>query len=231
MVARVLAAILASAALAAAAPAAAAPVCVDPGHGDRANPGTEPIGPGAATRKVKDGGGARGVVTGQREADLALDVSLRLRALLRREGIPVVMTRMSTGGLSLGNVARARTCNRAGAALMLRVHADGSTDRSTHGTHTLHPAVRRGWTDDVAAESRRAARLVQRALVRRLGSRDLGLHERADLTGFNWADVPVVLVELGFLSNPREDRLLATPAYRARAAAGLRDGVLAFLGR
>jgi N-acetylmuramoyl-L-alanine amidase len=72
---------------------------------------------------------------------------------------------------------------------------------------------------------------VQRGLVARLGSRNLGLQERADLTGFNWANVPVVLVELGFLSNPREDRLLATPAYRARAAAGLRDGTLAFLRR
>ena len=72
---------------------------------------------------------------------------------------------------------------------------------------------------------------MQRRLVARLGSRDLGIQERSDLTGFNWADVPVVLVELGFLSNPREDRLLASPAYRSRAAAGLRDGVLAFLGR
>ncbi|HSC91482.1 MAG TPA: N-acetylmuramoyl-L-alanine amidase [Gaiellaceae bacterium] len=223
-----LAALLASAALAG---TPAAPVCIDPGHGARANPATEPIGPGSATRKLKDGGGAGGVVTGQREADLALDVSLRLRALLRREGIPVVMTRTTTRGPSLGNVTRARTCNRAGAALMLRVHADGSSNRATHGTHTLVPARRRGWTDDIAAESRRAGTAVQRALVARLGSRNLGLQERGDITGFNWADVPAVLVELGFLTNPREDRLLATPAYRARAAAGLRDGIRAFLGR
>jgi N-acetylmuramoyl-L-alanine amidase len=220
-----LAVLLASAALAAAPPT----VCLDPGHGGRANPATEPIGPGSSTRKIMDGGGAAGVVTRQREADLALDVSLRLRTLLRREGIRVVMTRTTTSGLSPGNVARARTCNAAGAALMLRVHADGSSDRSVHGTHTLRPALRRGWTDDVHEPSRRAAQLVQRALVARLGSRDLGIQERSDLTGFNWADVPVVLVELGYLTNPREDRLLATPAYRARAATGLRDGVLAFL--
>jgi N-acetylmuramoyl-L-alanine amidase len=114
---------------------------------------------------------------------------------------------------------------------MLRVHADGSTDRSVNGTHTLYPARRVGWTDDVYAPSRVGARVVQRGVVARLGSRNLGLQERADLTGFNWANVPVVLVELGFLSNPREDRLLATPAYRACAAAGLRDGTLAFLRR
>ena len=206
-------------------------VCLDPGHGGLANPATEPIGPGSSTRKVMDGGGATGVVTGQREADLALDVSLRLRAALVREEIRVVMTRTSTTGTSLGNVARARTCNRARAALMVRIHADGSSDPGAHGTHTLRPAFRRDWTDDVHEASRTAATLVQRRLVARLGSRDLGVRERADLTGFNWADVPVVLVELGFLTNPREDRLLATRAYRARAAAGLRDGVVAFLRR
>ena len=213
------------------APAPPPTVCLDPGHGGRANPATEPIGPGSATRKVMDGGGATGIATRQREADLALDVSRRLAAALRGDGIRVVLTRTSSSGLSPGNVARARTCNRAGAALMLRIHADGSSDAATHGTHTLRPALRRGWTDDVHAASRRAAVLVQRRLVARLGSRDLGIQERSDLTGFNWADVPVVLVELGFLSNPREDRLLAGSAYRARAAAGLRDGVLAFLGR
>jgi N-acetylmuramoyl-L-alanine amidase len=210
---------------------AAAPppvVCVDPGHGARANPATEPIGPGSSTRKIKDGGGASGVVTGQREADLALDVSIRLRALLEREGLHVVMTRTTTSGASLGNVARARTCNRAHASLMLRVHADGSTDRSVNGTHTLYPARRVGWTDDVYAPSRIAARVVQRGLVARLGSRNLGLQERADLTGFNWANVPAILVETGFMTNPTERRLLQSNGYQWKVTRGLTAGVAAF---
>ena len=45
-------------------------VVIDPGHDLRANPATEPIGPGASTRKIKDGGGTRGVVSGTSEADL-----------------------------------------------------------------------------------------------------------------------------------------------------------------
>jgi N-acetylmuramoyl-L-alanine amidase len=218
--------------LAAAAAAAPAPVVtIDPGHDRRANPAVEPIGPGSRTLKVKDGGGARGVVTGQAEADVTLAVSLRLRALLVRAGVRVVLTRTTTTGVSMGNVERARIANRAGSALFVRVHADGSADRAVAGTHTLHPALRRGWTDDVHAESRRAARLVQQELVRALGSRHRGLSERSDITGFNWADVPVILPELGFLTNPREDRLLATAAYRQRAALGLCRGTLRFLGR
>jgi len=206
-------------------------VVIDPGHDLRANPATEPISPGSSTRKIKDGGGTHGVVSGLTEAELNLRVALRLRTLLERAGVRVVMTRTETVATSIGNVARARIANRAGAALFLRIHADGSTDPSARGTHTLYPALRRGWTDDVYASSKRAARTVQSELVRALGFPDRGLQERSDFTGFNWADVPVVLVEMGFMTNATEDRLLATSAYQRRAAVGLCRGALRYLGR
>jgi N-acetylmuramoyl-L-alanine amidase len=221
--------------LALALPTAAAPspavVVIDPGHDLRANPQTEPIGPGSSTVKIKDGGGTHGVVTGLREAELNLRVALRLRPLLERAGVRVVMTRTRTDGTSIGNIARARIANRAHAALFLRIHADGSLDPSSRGTHTLYPAFHRGWTDDIYAPSHRAARLVQAELVRALGFPDRGLQERSDYTGFNWSDVPAILVELGFMTNPTEDRLLATPAYERRAAVGLCRGTLRVLGR
>jgi N-acetylmuramoyl-L-alanine amidase len=206
-------------------------VAVDPGHDLRANSATEPIGPGSSTMKIKDGGGTHGVVSGDREADLNLAVSLRVRTLLERAGIDVVMTRTRTAGASMGNIARARIANRAHARLFLRIHADGSTDPSARGTHTLYPAYRRGWTDDVYAQSKRAAATVQRALRSSLGFPDRGLQERSDFTGFNWSNVPVILVEMGFMTNPTEDRLLATSAYQQRAAVGLCRGTLAFLDR
>ena len=210
--------------------AAAPVVVVDPGHDRLANLRTEPIGPGSATRKILDGGGTHGVVTGIREADLTLAVSLRLRELLRRAGVRVVLTRTRTAGESMGNVARARIANGARAGLFLRVHADGAGSSDARGTHTLTPALRRGWTDDVYADSRRAARLLQAELVRALRFPDRGIQERLDYTGFNWADVPVILVELGFMTNPSEDRALARPAVRERAAVGLCRGTLRFLG-
>jgi N-acetylmuramoyl-L-alanine amidase len=229
---RALAGCLAFLVLALPATAATRPVVVlDPGHDLRANPETEPIGPGSATRKIKDGGGTHGVVSGLSEAELNLDVALRLRALLQRAGVRVVMTRATTSHTSMGNIARAGIANRAGAALFLRIHADGSDDRRARGTHTLYPALRRGWTDDIYGGSVRAARILQAEVVRALGFPDRGLQERADFTGFNWSDVPVALVELGFMTNPVEDRLLSTPDYQRRAAVGLCRGTLRFLGR
>ena len=212
-------------------PTAVPVVVVDPGHNQYANLATEPIGPGSSVRKIKDGGGTRGVVSGLPEAVLNLRVALRVRPLLERAGVRVVLTRTQTSGKSMGNIARATIANRARAAIFLRIHADGSLDRSRRGTHTLYPAFHSGWTDDVYAASLRAARTVQAAEARALGFPDDGIQPRSDYTGFNWSNVPAVLVEMGFMTNPTEDRLLATPAYEQRAAVGLCRGTLRFLGR
>ena len=199
--------------------AAAALICLDPGHGTDPRVGrqSEPIGPGSRVRKVKDPGGAPG------EAPVALAIARRTRALLLARGFRVAMTRERSGYRG-GNVARARFCNERGAALMLRIHADGSSNRRTRGVHTLYPALRRDWTNDVYAASLRAARTVQRELVRATGAPDLGLQRRGDLTGFNWADVPVVLAECGFMTNAIEGKLLQTAAYQERVARGLAAG-------
>jgi N-acetylmuramoyl-L-alanine amidase len=171
--------------------------------------------------KIKDGGGTAG------EAPVALAIALKTRALLKGDGYRVAMTR--TGRTYAGgNIERARFCNVRHAALMIRIHADGSTDRSLHGVKTLVPALHRGWTDDIYASSVRAARRVQSAVVRQTRALDLGLMQRSDLTGFNWANVPAVLVECGFMTNPAEARLLRSNAYQLKVARGLTAGAEAF---
>jgi N-acetylmuramoyl-L-alanine amidase len=206
--------------------AAAALICLDPGHGTAPEVGRqhEPIGPGSRTLKIKDPGGAPG------EAPVALAIARRTRALLQARGFDVAMTRDGTGYRG-GNRERAQLCNSRRAALMIRIHADGSTDPGVHGISTLVPARRRGWTDDVYASSRRAGTLLQHELVRETRARDLGVVERSDLTGFNWADVPVVLVETGFMTNRRESALLRSTTYQQRLAAALARGAQRFLSR
>ena len=202
-------------------------VCLDPGHGTPPAIGrqVEPIGPGSRTMKIKDGGGASG------EAGVALAIALRARRLLLARGYRVAITRTGPTirlGDGDGNIARARFCNRRHAALMVRIHADGSGDRSLHGVSTLVPAWHRGWTDDIYARSVRAGRAVQAAVVSATGAANRGVVQRSDLTGFNWADVPAVLIETGFLSNAAEASRLHTPAYQQRVALGIARGVVAF---
>jgi N-acetylmuramoyl-L-alanine amidase len=204
-------------------------ICLDPGHGTPPPVGlqTEPIGPGSRTMKIKDGGGATG------EAAVALAIARKTRTLLLRRGYRVAMTR--TGPVfrygNGGNIARAQFCNRRRAALMIRIHADGSANTALHGFQTLYPAWHRGWTDDIYTQSLRAARTVQAAAVRATGAANLGLTPRGDLTGFNWANVPAILVETGYLSNPNERRLLRSSAYQQRVGRGLAAGAAAFSPR
>jgi N-acetylmuramoyl-L-alanine amidase len=203
-------------------------VCLDPGHGTPPAIGrqVEPIGPGSRTMKIKDGGGASG------EAAVALAIALKARKLLLARGYRVAMTRTGPTirlGDGDGNVARAKFCNRRHAALMVRIHADGSTARSLHGVSTLVPAWHRGWTDDIYSASLRAGRALQKAVVSSTGAANRGVVQRSDLTGFNWADVPAVLIETGFMTNPTESRQLKTPAYQQRVALGITRGVAAFV--
>jgi N-acetylmuramoyl-L-alanine amidase len=201
-------------------------ICLDPGHGTIPAIGrqTEPIGPGSSQLKIKDGGGTSG------EAPVALAIALKARALLKRDGYRVAMTR--TGPTYAGgNVERARFCNARHAALMIRIHADGATSSSLHGLKTLVPALHRGWTDDIYAPSLRAARKAQAALVQQTRARNLGIVQRSDLTGFNWANVPAILVECGFMTNPTERRLLRSASYQLKIARGLVAGAAAFAPR
>jgi len=203
-------------------------VCLDPGHGTPPAIGAqvEPIGPGSRTMKIKDGGGAAG------EAPVALAIALRARKLLLARGYRVAMTRTGPTiklGEGDGNIARAKFCNRRHAALMVRIHADGSTARSQHGVSTLVPAWHRGWTDDIYARSLRAGRALQAAVVSATGAANRGVVQRGDLTGFNWADVPAVLLETGFMTNPVESARLKSPAYQQRVALGISRGVAAFV--
>ena len=202
----------------------AALICLDPGHATVTSVARqyEPIGPGSRVTKIKDGGGAAG------EAEVVLAIARRTRTELRRRGYRVVMTR-DGGFFRGGNIERARFCNRRGAALVLRIHADGSSDAAHRGASTLFPAIHRGWTDDIYSPSLRAARAVQSSLVGATGARDLGVARRSDLTGFNWADVPAILVETGFMTNPTEGRRLRTAGYQARVARGLAAGVARFI--
>jgi N-acetylmuramoyl-L-alanine amidase len=203
-------------------------VVVDPGHQGHGNSAQEAIGPGSSTTKDKVTSGTSGVSSGTDESVVTLAIGLKLRDALEARGIKVVMTRTSQD-VDISNIERTKIANAAHAALYIRVHADGATSSSTHGIHTLYPASKSGWTDDIAAVSKRAAQLAQSALVAATGASDRGLDARTDMTGFNWSDVPVIIPELGFMSNPEEDRLLNSPAYQQKIANALADAAVRFI--
>jgi len=209
------------------APANGLVVCIDPGHQASANNGQEPVGPGSAQTKAKVTAGATGVVTRQTEHALNLALALKIKERLERYGVTVVMTR-STEAVDISNAQRAQVANEAGADLFLRVHADSNTNADISGISTLYPAGN-DWVAPIRAESLKAASVVHAEMIASAGAADRGVKARSDLSGFNWSTVPSVLVEVGFLSNPNDDKQLATAEYQDRLADGIARGVLKYL--
>ncbi|HEY3373470.1 MAG TPA: N-acetylmuramoyl-L-alanine amidase [Candidatus Aquicultor sp.] len=202
-------------------------VVIDPGHQQRVDLSKEPIGPGSSELKVKNPGGAQGVRTRTPEYVVALEIAEKLERKLRAQGIKVIMTRESNN-VTIGNVQRAQVANNAHADLFVRVHQDSSTDRSKHGISTLYPAKNK-WTAPIYSQSLEAAKMIEQTLLSVTKATASGIVPRNDLTGFNWAQVPSVLVEAGFLSNPQEDLLLNSDSYQDLIADGLSKGIISYL--
>ena len=202
-------------------------VVIDAGHSGRADKRTEPVAPGSKLMKPRDAGGTSGVATGNPESLVNLQVALKLRTILGDRGMKVVMVRTSQA-TRISSIERARVANAAHADVFVRLHCDGSTNRAKRGISVLVPA-KAPWTLPIYLESRKAGAQALSSVVAATGAANVGLVERSDLAGFNWAKVPSFLVEMGFMSNPAEDRLLATDAYQRRLAKGIADAVSAYL--
>lgn len=202
-------------------------VAIDPGHQARGNSQREPIGPGATEYKAKVAPGTRGVYTGVPEYRLVLDVSLRLRDELTARGFNVVMIR-ETNDVNISNRERAIMATEAGADIFVRVHANGSSNSNAHGIMTLSPSRNNPFIPDLYTKSRALSDHILLAMVSATGARNLGVLENDTMTGTNWSTVPVTIVELGFMTNPAEDRLMQTEEYQQKLVAGMANGIEAF---
>lgn len=199
-------------------------VVIDPGHGAGGNKEKERQSPDSDIMKIKDPGGAQGISTGVPEYVVAMKVSLKLKALLEQNNIKVIMTK-TENNVSPGNIERAETGNSNNADLAIRIHCDSADAQSAHGASMLVPAAA-GYAKDISAISKRYGQVILKDLVAEAGMYNRGVTERSDLTGFNWSKVPVVLVELGFMSNIDEDNLLNNVAYEDKLAKGLCNGII-----
>ncbi|EJQ56590.1 N-acetylmuramoyl-L-alanine amidase [Bacillus wiedmannii] len=187
-------------------------VVIDPGHQQKANLNLEPIGPGATTQKYKVTDGTTGVVTKKREAVLVLEMASVLKEKLEAKGIQVLMTRTSQD-VDISNKERATFANDHKADLFLRLHADGSENPNQSGFAVLTPAEGSPYTKEIYAESLQISQTIVNKMRENHQVKVNGIKFRDDLSGFNWAKVPGVLLELGFMSNPEEDKKLSDPQY------------------
>ena len=211
-------------------------IVIDPGHGGHD--------PGAMTNGVS-------------EAELVLDIALRLEELLRQQpNTDVVLTRRTDAYVPLEE--RTALANRGAADLFLSIHANASRNAKTRGIETyflnfattadaeavaarenvmsartmnnLPDIVKAITLNNKRDESKDFATLVQKALVRELrtsGMKDMGV-KQAPFVVLIGAEMPSILAEIAFITNRQDQQQLKKPAYRQRIAEALLNGVLLY---
>lgn len=203
-------------------------VVIDAGHQRKGNYETEPNGPGSAEMKAKVSSGTQGVSTGIMEYELNLAVSLYLKEELLARGYAVIMIR-ETNDIDISNVERAKIANEAEADAFIRVHADSSTNSSAKGVLTICQTPQNPYNSELYTESRRLSDFVLDEVVAATGAKKRYVWETDTMTGINWTTVPTTILEMGFMSNPEEDKLLATEEYRRKIAAGVANAIDRYL--
>lgn len=199
-------------------------IAIDAGHQGKGNNEKEPIGPGATNTKAKVASGTTGVVTGIPEYELALSVSLKLEQILKAKGYEVVMIRTSNE-VNISNAERAAIANEAGADAFIRVHANGSEDSSMQGALTMCMTNANPYNGQLYADSRQLSEMVLEGLCNASGAQKDSIIETDTMSGINWCSIPVTIVEMGFMSNPKEDQALNDAAYQDQIALGIADGI------
>lgn len=202
---------------------------IDPGHQRHDNDGTEPVKPGSDQLKKKVSSGTYGRYSGIYEYVINLQVGLKLKRQLEALGAEVVMSRQ-THNVDISNAQRAVMMSEADVDCWLRIHANGSDDPNVDGMFILVADKGGLGTDSKSAykDSDDLAYMLLQYTVQATGAKNLGVKPRTDQTGFGWSSVPVCNIEMGHMTNNREDYLLISEEYQNKIVDGLTQGFIQY---
>ena len=187
-------------------------IAIDPGHGGN---DAGAIGP-----------------SGVMEKNVTLKVALELKKLLEAEGAEVIMTRetdrtVSAKGAKASDIeelgARCEVANMAGAEIFISIHADSFTRPEARGTTGYY------YGKSSTGRGQKLADCIRRNLVEQLGTPSRGT-QPCNFYVVKNTDMPATLIELGFISNKEEEKLLDSDEGVMKAAQGIFDGIEDYFG-
>lgn len=200
-----------------------------PGRGTAPAPGPAPPRPrplSEAVVMVDAGHGGRdpGAIHGSaREKDIALAVSKLLARRLRSAGARVVETRTGDAFVSLDD--RVDLANKSGVDLFVSIHANAAANRSARGVEVFYPNE----NSPRARTSKRLAELLNDRIAAQSDAAGRGAKiDPRGLRVLRATRVPAVLVELGFMTNDADLRLLTNSPWHDKAAGALYEGIAEF---
>ncbi|MFL0195419.1 cell wall-binding repeat-containing protein [Clostridium sp. WILCCON 0269] len=177
-------------------------ICIDPGHGGY---DSGAVGP-----------------TGTLEKNVTLAVALKVGKILESNNVQVIYTRTSDNVPWPSDVAedlqmRCDISNNSGANYFVCIHANSADDPTVGGTETYY--------FDGSTAGEKLAQSIQEELVKTTGLQDRGI-KTADYYVLKNTNSPAILTELAFISNPKEEALLASDNFQNECAQAIAAGIM-----
>ena len=201
-------------------------IAIDPGHqGYNVDmSGQEPLGPGSSEMKTKSSTGTAGKFTGVPEYELNLNISKQLRDELENRGYEVMLTREDNDA-AISNRERALLAADFGADIYVRIHANGSEDTSVNGAFTMVPSADNPYVGSLHDKSYALGEAVINAYSAACGIANKGVQLYDNMTGINWSSVPVIILEMGFMTNESDDTNMEKPDFQKLMVQGIANGI------
>lgn len=196
-------------------------ICIDPGHGLFSESKTENIAPNSSIEKAAYKEGTKG--QSSVEDTITLAVANKLKQKLEALGATVIMTRTDEYS-TMSNIERAKFANTNKANISIKLHADG-TQEGGSGMTMLIPSSKYISDNQMLSDSKRLGNAVLKNAVAQTGARNRGTYTNSQMTGFNWSEVPVILFEMGFMTNPKDEAKLNDSEYQDKIAEGIKLGI------
>ena len=155
-----------------------------------------------------------------------MDIAKALKKELINRGYDVVMTR-TTNDINISNKERAQKINKSGADICIRLHADGGAS-SAKGASGLYPSGNNPYVSNLSKKSYQLSNKVLKSYCEATGISNRGNIQRDDLIGTNWSTVPVIVLEMGFMTNPTEDKYMQSEDGQKDMVEGIANGIDAY---
>ena len=167
-------------------------------------------------------------IGGLKEKGINLDIAMKLKTILEKKGLAVVMTREEDKGLYENGTKnmkaqdlqnRIEQIRKYEPVLSVSIHQNSYQDAQIHGAQVFYYSH--------SEEGKRMAEVMQKALLK--ADEENTRQAKANDTYYllKRTEVPTIIVECGFLSNPEEAAKLVSPKYQEKLAEAIAEGILA----
>lgn len=192
-----------------------------------------PLGPDSSEMGKGFSEGTTGTVSELKEYDLNLSVAEKLKKDLEERGYEVYMTRDGDES-DLSEEDRAKEVNESGAQVLISLHANGGDDSSERGVTVLAPSYENEFLKedrDTIKRSNALADIVIQSYCEETGLKLKGLYNEDNQILMNWSKIPVIILEMGYMSNAEDDAYMAETDNQQKMADGIADGIDLYFGR